>query len=58
MKLPDWMALSLPINAVPMANPLGGLMSAVNWMQLNEPNLCFGSGQSRGPALWREIAQR
>jgi porin len=51
--LPDWLTLTLTVNAAPIANPLGGLTSAANWMQQNELNLAAGTGLGRDPATWR-----
>jgi porin len=53
LALPEWMNLTLTLNAAPIANPIGGRTSTANWMQQNELNLAVGSGLAREPALWR-----
>jgi len=55
LSLPGWLTLSLGINAAPIANPVGGLTAAANWMQQIELNATAGSGLARDPAQWREI---
>lgn len=56
LALPGWIKLTLSINAAPIANPIGGLSSAANWMQQNELNLTAGTGLQRDPSHWhREI---
>ncbi len=53
LQLPPWLNLSLTINAAPIANPLGGLSAAANWMQQNELVLTAGSGLGLEPSRWR-----
>lgn len=53
LALPGWMNLTLTINAAPIANPMGGLTSAANWVQQNELNLTLGSGLDIEPSRWR-----
>lgn len=53
LALPDWMNLTLTLNAAPIANPIGGLTAAANWMQQTELNLAFGSGLALEPTRWR-----
>lgn len=53
LALPGWMNLTLTLNAAPIANPIGGLSSAANWMQQNELNLAVGSGLASEPSRWR-----
>ena len=53
LQLPPWLNLTLTINAAPIANPLGGLSAAANWMQQNELTLTAGSGLGLAPSRWR-----
>lgn len=53
LQLPPWLNLTLTINAAPIANPLGGLSTATNWMQQNELALVAGSGLGLEPSRWR-----
>lgn len=53
LQLPSWLNLTLTINAAPIANPLGGLSAAANWMQQNELTVTAGSGLGLEPSRWR-----
>lgn len=53
LALPDWLNLTLTLNAAPMANPVGGLSSAANWMQQNQLMLTAGTGLALDPSRWR-----
>lgn len=55
LALPGWLTLNLGVNAAPIANPIGGLTSAANWMQQIELNANAGRGLTRDPADWQEI---
>jgi porin len=53
LALPEWMNLTLTLNAAPIANPIGGLTAAASWIQQTELNLAFGSGLALEPSRWR-----
>jgi porin len=53
LALPGWLNLTLTVNAAPIANPIGGLSTAANWMQQNELNLNVGTGLALEPSRWR-----
>ena len=53
LALPPWLNLTLSVNAAPIANPIGGLSTAANWMQQNELNLSAGTGLGLEPSQWR-----
>ena len=53
LALPAWLRLTLTVNAAPIANPIGGLSAAANWMQQNELTLTAGSGLGLDPSRWR-----
>lgn len=55
LSLPGWLTLNLGVSAAPIANPIGGLTPAANWMQQIELNASAGRGLQRDPAQWREL---